>query len=87
MYGSYWQATDCAAATLYLQTNGGTPMTGADYRAMASEIRDLIPLLLHAQSVADLRLLADRYERLAHDLQTVHGTLPDRLLEHRRQAS
>jgi hypothetical protein len=62
-------------------------MTDADYRAMASEIRDLIPLLLHAQSVADLRLLADRYERLAHDLQTVHGTLPDRLLEHRRQAS
>jgi hypothetical protein len=63
------------------------PMTDADYRAMASEIRDLIPLLLHAQSVADLRLLADRYERLAHDLQTVHGTLPVRLLEHRRQAS
>jgi hypothetical protein len=33
-------------------------MTGADYRAMASEIRDLIPLLLHSESVADLRLLS-----------------------------
>lgn len=44
-------------------------MTEADYRAMASEIRDLIPLLLHSQSVADLRLLADRYERLAHTLK------------------
>ena len=41
----------------------------ADYRHMASEIRDLIPLLLHAQAVADLRLLADRYERLAHYLE------------------
>ena len=44
-------------------------MTDADYRSMASEIRDLIPLLLHAQAVADLRLLADRYERLAHYLE------------------
>jgi hypothetical protein len=44
-------------------------MTEADYRAMASEIRDLIPLLLHSQSVADLRLLADRYDRLAHSLK------------------
>jgi hypothetical protein len=44
-------------------------MTDADYRAMASEIRDLVPLLLHAQAVADLRLLADRYERLAHYLE------------------
>jgi hypothetical protein len=62
-------------------------MTDADYRAMASEIRDLIPLLLHAQSVADFRLLADRYERLAHDLEAVPGALPDTLLEHRRKAS
>jgi hypothetical protein len=61
-------------------------MTGADYRAMASEIRDIIPLLLHFESVADLRLLADRYERLAHDLEGVSGTLPDTPLEHRRQA-
>jgi hypothetical protein len=44
-------------------------MTEADYRAMASEIRDLIPSLLHFKSVAYLRLLADRYERLAHCLQ------------------
>jgi len=48
-------------------------MTEADYREMASEIRDLIPLLLHPESVADLRLLADRYERLAHYLKV--GTL------------
>ena len=61
-------------------------MTEADYRAMASEIRDLIPLLLHSESVADLRLLADRYERLAHCLEVVPGTLPDTPLEHRRQA-
>jgi len=44
-------------------------MTGADYRSMASEIRDLIPLILHSESIADLRLLADRYERLAHCLE------------------
>ena len=44
-------------------------MTEADYRAMASEIRDLIPLLLHSESVADLRLLADRYERVGHCLK------------------
>jgi hypothetical protein len=46
-------------------------MTDADYRDMADEIRDLIPLLMHAQAVADLRLLADRYERLAHRLEVV----------------
>jgi hypothetical protein len=62
-------------------------MTDADYRAMASEIRDIIPLLLHARAVADLRLLADRYERLAHALAAVPGALPDTLPEHRRQAS
>jgi hypothetical protein len=61
-------------------------MTDADYRDMASEIRDLIPLLMHSQVVADLRLLADRYERLAHYLEVVPGTLPDTPLEHRRQA-
>ena len=61
-------------------------MTEADYRAMASEIRDLIPLLLHAEAVADLRLLADRYERLAYYLEVGDGTKPDTLLEHRRQA-
>ena len=46
-------------------------MTETDYRAMASEIRDLIPLLMHAQAVADMRSLADRYERLAHYLEVV----------------
>ena len=43
-------------------------MTEVEYREMASEIRELIPLLLHSEAVADLRLLADRYERLAHFL-------------------
>jgi len=57
-------------------------MTDADYRAMASEIRDLIPLLLHSEAVADLRLLAVRYERLAHYLEEVPGTLPDTPLEY-----
>ena len=61
-------------------------MTAADYRYMATEIRDLIPLLVHPQAVADLRLLADRYERLAQYLEEVPGTLPDMPLERRRQA-
>jgi len=61
-------------------------MTDADYRDMASEIRDLIPLLMHPQAVADLRLLANRYERLAHYLEVVPDTLPDTALEYRRQA-
>jgi hypothetical protein len=62
-------------------------MTEADYRAMASEIRDLIPSLLHSESVADLRLLADRYETLAHCLEVVPGTLAGHALSSRRQAS
>jgi len=61
-------------------------MTETAYRAIASEIRDLIPLLLHAEAVADLRLLADRYERLAHFLEVAPCTLPDTPLVHRRQA-
>ena len=61
-------------------------MTDADYRDMATEIRDLIPLLVHPQAVADLRLLADRYERLAHYLEAVPGKLPDMRFECRRQA-
>jgi hypothetical protein len=61
-------------------------MTDADYRDMASEIRDLIPLLVHSQAVADLRVLANRYERLAHYLEGVHGKLPDTPLEYRRHA-
>jgi len=63
------------------------PMTDADYRAMASEIRDLIPLLIHPQTVADLRLLADRYERLAQYLEVTPGKRLARPLEYRRQAS
>ena len=61
-------------------------MTDADYRDMAREIRDLIPLLVHSQALADLRLLADRYERLAHYLEVVYAKLPDTPLEYRRQA-
>jgi hypothetical protein len=57
-------------------------MTEADYREMASEIRDLIPLLLHPESVADLRSLADRYERLARCLGA--RTPLDAPVEHRR---
>ena len=61
-------------------------MTEAEYRYMAREIRDLIPLLVHPRAVADLRLLADRYERLAHYLEVVPGRVSDTRLEHRRQA-
>jgi hypothetical protein len=58
-------------------------MTEVYYREVASEIRDLIPLLLRPEAIADLRLLADRYERLAH---LAAGALPGTFLEHRRQA-
>ena len=61
-------------------------MTTADYRYMACEIRELIPLLVHPQAIAELRLLADRYERLAHYLEVERGKLPDTPLERRRQA-
>ena len=61
-------------------------MTAADYRYMATEIRDLVPLLVHPQAIADLRLLADRYERLAQYLEVAPGRLPDIALELRRQA-
>jgi hypothetical protein len=40
-------------------------MTALEYRDMANELRALIPLLIHPQAVADLRSLADQYERLA----------------------
>lgn len=62
-------------------------MTATGYRVMASEIRDLIPLLIHPQAVADLRLLADCYERLAQRLDVPEGALPDMPLEFRRQAN
>jgi hypothetical protein len=57
-------------------------MTEADYREMASEIRDLIPLVLHPESVADLRSLADRYDRLAHSRDV--EALPDAPFQHTR---
>jgi hypothetical protein len=49
-------------------------MTDADYRDMAREIRDLVPLLIHPHAVADLRLLADRYEKLAEYLEAAPET-------------
>ena len=52
-------------------------MTHTDYRAMATEIRDLIPLLIYPQAIADLRLLADRYARLAEYLEVAPGALPN----------
>jgi hypothetical protein len=61
-------------------------MTAAGYRVMASEVRDLVPLLIHPEAAADLRLLADRYERLAQYLEVAPGTLPDMPLGFRRQA-
>lgn len=61
-------------------------MTAADYRYMATEIRDLIPLLVHPQAMADLRRLADSYERLAHELEAAPGKLPDTRFEYTRQA-
>jgi hypothetical protein len=60
-------------------------MTGADYREMARDIRDLIPLLLHPQAIADLRLLADRYEKLARYLEVVPGNPPHTRFEYRRR--
>jgi hypothetical protein len=61
-------------------------MTDMDYRDMANEIRDLVPLLIHPQAVADLRSLADRYERLARYLEVLPGTLPDTPFVDRREA-
>lgn len=61
-------------------------MSAARYRAMAREIRDLIPLLIYPQAVADLRLLAECYERLAQRLEAAPGKLPDLPLGLRRQA-
>jgi hypothetical protein len=61
-------------------------MTDMEYRDMANEIRALVPLLIHPKAVADLRSLADQYERLARYLEVRSGTLPDTPLEYRRQA-
>jgi hypothetical protein len=61
-------------------------MTSADYQYMAREIRDLMPLVLHPQALADLRLLAHNYERLAQYLEAAPGSPLDGLPEVRRQA-
>ena len=61
-------------------------MTDMEYRDMANEIRALVPLLIHPKAVADLRSLADHYERLARYLEVLPGTLPDTPREYRRQA-
>jgi hypothetical protein len=60
-------------------------MTALDYRDMANEIRDLVPLLVHPQAVADLRSLADHYERLARYLEVLPAP-PDTPLESTREA-
>lgn len=39
------------------------------YRAMANEIRALLPGLSHSEAAEDLRLVAIRYERLAERLE------------------
>jgi hypothetical protein len=39
------------------------------YRAVAHEIRALIPRLSHSEAIEDLRLLAIRYESLAERLE------------------
>ena len=61
-------------------------MTALGYRDMANEIRDLIPLLIHPQAVADLRSLADHYERLARCLEVLPRPLSATPLEYRREA-
>ena len=62
-------------------------MTNMDYRDMAEEIRSLVPLLIHPQAVADLSLLADRYDRLAEYLEVLPSVPPDTQLEGHRPAS
>lgn len=57
------------------------------YREMAIEIRELIPLLLHSESIADLRLLATRYDRLAEYLKEVSPDVPLQSLASRLKQS
>jgi hypothetical protein len=45
------------------------------YREVAEAIRALGPLLKHSEAVDDLRLLAARYEKLAHYLEGRPATL------------
>jgi len=51
-------------------------VTDMEYRDMANEIRGLVPLLIHPQAVADLRLLAEHYERLASCLEVLAVRMP-----------
>lgn len=46
------------------------------YRQMASRIRALIPSLKEPQAIADLRLLADRYERFAEHYEATTAPSP-----------
>ena len=47
------------------------------YRQMASRIRALVPSLKDPQAVADLRVLADRYERLAEHFDATAAASPE----------
>jgi hypothetical protein len=47
------------------------------YRERAARIRALIPSLKDPQAIADLRVLAERYERLAEHLDATAGTPPE----------
>jgi hypothetical protein len=51
-------------------------MTELEYRDMANEIRSLVPLAIHPRAIADLRALADLYERRARRLAALPGIHP-----------
>ena len=44
------------------------------YREVATEIRELFSVVKHPEAAQELRLLADRYERLADYLEEVAET-------------
>ena len=44
------------------------------YREVATEIRELFAVVRHPEAAQELRLLADRYERLADYLEGVGDT-------------
>ncbi len=44
------------------------------YREVATEIRELFSVVKHPEAAQELRLLADRYERLADYLEEVTET-------------
>jgi hypothetical protein len=45
------------------------------YREVATEIRELFSVVRHPEAAQELRLLADRYERLADYLEEVADSL------------